>query len=342
MGTVGEPASVEREPRAESTSRPADREAGPMPAPGLSGISPARVLAMQRAIGNQATARWLESVQRRSGRSRPETQESAESDLARRLARDASDEAKTDAPKDDAAKTSADPKLSHYRFEIKAWIPIVHVPDPEELLHRANFPLPDKTVLTGYDSEYRGDGHTEYEGGYRVFNTVEFDWDGQAITNIVIPPVAHFGTSHRDWTATLQRNKDLTSGAEVWTTKGTDEATTDHAVTNDFKKPAEVDLGMHSPNPLTIFPAPDIDADYSLFVSANWNPSLQRFEDTVTVRWSTDFMPNHGYRVFRDGALVKEHIVRQLPHPPSAAEIAVWLTSKDNGGADMFDVPRAQ
>jgi hypothetical protein len=83
-----------------------------------------------------------------------------------------------------------------------------------------------------------------------------------------------------------------------------------------------------SPNPLTLFPAPDIDADYTLFISRDFG------EDTITVRWSTDFMPNHGSRIEKNGIELKQRIVNALPGPLSAPEIALRLHSKTNGGAD--------
>lgn len=87
-------------------------------------------------------------------------------------------------------------------------------------------------------------------------------------------------------------------------------------------------MGMASPNPLTLFPAPDIDADYTLFISRDFG------EDTITVRWSTDFMPNHGFRVVKNGIELKQRIVNALPGPLSSLEIALRLNSKTNGGAD--------
>jgi Domain of unknown function (DUF4157) len=233
---------------------------------------------------------------------------------------------------DSAAGETAPAQVApvHYRFEIKAWIPFPQVPDPEEPVQEAGFRLTHLDWdVQDYASQYRGDGHGGYDGSYRVLQVAEFDWDGKAISKLTFPSVAHFGTSHRDFSVSVR----TTGSAENWRLfKATAVATTDHTVTSATPSRQEVDLGMSSPNPLTVFPAPNIDADYSFFISQD------TFNiETVTVRWTTDLMPNHGYRVVRNGAVVKEHIVNTLAAPPSSAEIFVRLNSKSNGGADTFE-----
>jgi hypothetical protein len=220
---------------------------------------------------------------------------------------------------------------THYRFEIKAWIPFPQVPDPEELLHEIGFRLAHSDQrVDNYASQYRGDGHSGYAGSYRVFQIAEFDWNGVQVSNVTFPSIAHFGTSHRDFSAEL--TSLLTFPPRSTFIKEEESATVDHAVTNSLTGHQEIDLGMSSPNPLTLAPAPDIDADYSFFISQDTFGI-----ETVTVRWTTDFMPNHGFRVMRDGVVVMERIVNALPGPVSAAEIFVRLNSKSNGGAVTFE-----
>jgi hypothetical protein len=232
------------------------------------------------------------------------------------------------APAQDQALTGA---VEKYRFEIKAWIPFAHVPDPEEPLHEIDFRLSHSERVSDYTSQYRGDGHAGYEGSYRVLQAVEFDWDGVKISKVTFPGVAHFGTSHRDFSATLTEQFAFPPTSRF--VHDTDIATVGHAVSGAQTGPQAVDIGMASPNPLTIGPSPDIDADYSFFISRD------PFGDTITVRWSTDFMPNHGFRVSRNGTVVKEKIVNALPGAVSSPEIFIRLNSKSNGGADMFTPP---
>lgn len=222
-------------------------------------------------------------------------------------------------------------KSAHYRFEIKAWIPLPSVPDPEEpvrdLAFRLNHP---NDFVENFNSQYRGDTHSEYKGSFRVFQVAEFDWDGVRISNLTFPTEIHFGTSHREFSAFLTTMFEFPKRTRF--VHGVEVATVDHSVRGSSASPQEVDLGMSSPNPLTIIPAPDIDADYSIFISQDTFGI-----ETVTVRWTTDFMPNHGFRVLRNGTVVQERIVNALPGPVSSAEILIRLNSKSNGGAVTFE-----
>jgi len=254
----------------------------------------ASVLSLQRAAGNAAVASLLQR---------------------------ADDEQK--------APAAASP---HYRFEIKAWIPFAHVPDPEEPAHnvafRASQPL--TTMVDDYTSEYRGDDHKGYAGGFRVFQVAEFDWDGSAMKNVKFPDETHYGTTHRDWTAHVHGIGDPPK--EV---TGVEAKTVDKAVSGKKENDRQVNLGMKSGNPLTIGPAPDIDADWSIFMSQDASTLGQ---ETATVRWTTDTMPNHGFRVLRNGAVVKEKVVNALPATvPGVLDIAVRLNSKTNGGSETFE-----
>jgi hypothetical protein len=238
-------------------------------------------------------------------------------------------------PDAQAVDAQAGPELVHYRFEIKAWIPFGQVADPEEVLHDLAFRAtqPWNVAVDSYASQYRGDAHPTYPGSFRVFTAVEFNWDGSRMVNVQFPAdETHFGESHRDWAAEVHDIGGLASPPRA--VRGTDAATTDHQVTGSVNGSQEVDLGMSSPNPLTIAPAPNIDADYSLFISQD--PSTMGIE-TLTVRWTTDFMPNHGFRVLRNGVVLREQIVNALATPPSAPEIFVRLNSKSNGGAVTFE-----
>jgi hypothetical protein len=96
---------------------------------------------------------------------------------------------------------------------------------------------------------------------------------------------------------------------------------------------------MSSANPATIAPSPDIDADYSLFMSRD-----EIFGHTeATVRWSADLMPNHGFRVAKNGVIVTEKVVNDvstrgidLLSPTGAVAIGLWLNSKSAGGSQNF------
>jgi peptidoglycan hydrolase-like protein with peptidoglycan-binding domain len=218
-------------------------------------------------------------------------------------------------------------KVDHYIWEIKAWIPLAQVPDPEEALQEARFRLAHLgDEVSAYHSQYRGDAHAGYAGSARVIHRVEFDWDGTRVSNFAVTPLQHFGTTHREFSALVNPIGGVRSRA----IRDQESGTTDRAVSESHPNPSEVRMGMASPNPLTLFPAPDIDADYTLFISRDFG------EDTITVRWSTDLMPNHGFRVEKNGNDLKERVVNALPGPLLAPEIFLRLTSKANGGADTI------
>src|SRR4029079_2358596 len=69
---------------------------------------------------------------------------------------------------------------------------------PRKLETKMMQAIPGLAQPTGYTSNYRGDGHAGYDGGHRAMQAVEFDWDGQGVTNVTLPSMAHFGASHRD------------------------------------------------------------------------------------------------------------------------------------------------
>src|SRR5262249_27616076 len=123
-------------------------------------------------------------------------------------------------------------------------------------------------------------------------------------------------------------------GEEPKPVTGAESKTVDKAVSGKKENDRQVNLGMASGNPLTISPAPDIDADYSIFMSQD--ASTLGLE-TATVRWSTDRMPNHGFRVLRNGTVVKEKVVNSLPSSVSVTDIFVRLNSKTNGGSETFE-----
>lgn len=234
----------------------------------------------------------------------------------------------------------------HYRLEAKAWIPQFHVVDPEAPLgitailgvspraleKRMLDSMPPNSQPTGYESHYRGDSHSGYDGAYRVLQAIELDWDGEKIQNVTVPSVAHIGASHRDVRIHYFDLRALAS-RDV---EDSETATATGAVTHESTD-REVHIGIHSANPLTVVPSPDIDADISLFLSSD--PTFGTEE--VTVRWTTDLMPSHGFQLIRDGAEVATQVTNDISGmtptgPGAAAEIFIRLNSKANAGARSF------
>ncbi|MFL6076575.1 MAG: hypothetical protein ACJ73S_24545 [Mycobacteriales bacterium] len=235
---------------------------------------------------------------------------------------------------------------THYRLEAKAWIPQFHVVDPEAILGVTTIlgrspraletkmlaGLPPGSQPTGYLSYYRGDNHVEYDGSHRILQVIEFDWDGSKISNITLPEIAHFGDSHRDVSI---RYFDVRALDTRWM-EDTESATATAAVVHESGD-REVSIGIHSANPLTISPSPDVDADLGVFLSSD--PTFGTEE--LTLRWSTDLMPSHGFRLIRNGVEIATEITNDISGitatgPAAAAEVFVRLNSKSNGGARTF------
>ena len=79
-----------------------------------------------------------------------------------------------------------------YKIVLKAFIPYPLAADPEQNILRAPAAAVEVAswggFLTSYTSVYHGDDHLPYDGAtvddYRVRRWLEFDWDGDAISNI--------------------------------------------------------------------------------------------------------------------------------------------------------------
>jgi hypothetical protein len=292
---------------------------------------PDRLLALQRAAGNRAVTSLVRTgatVQRQD--TAPATSQTNDAGVVSGV----------------AAPGATTPSKRHYRLEAKAWIPQFHVVDPEAPLgitailgvspraleKRMLRTMPPGSQPTGYESHYRGDSHTAYDGGYRVLQAIEFDWDGEKIHNVSVPAIVHFGASHRD---VRIRYFDLRA-LDSRDAEDTESATATGTVTQQSTD-REVHIGIHSANPLTAAPSPDIDADVSLFLSSD--PTFGTEE--VTVRWTTDLMPSHGFRLIRDDTEIATQITNDISGitptgPGAAAEIFIRLNSKANTGARSF------
>ncbi len=234
---------------------------------------------------------------------------------------------------EDAA--AAAPKLDRYRFEIKAWIPVPQVVDPEAPLREAAELVIGVGSVKSLESHYHGDGHAGYEGEYRVCTAIEFDWDGQKMSNAQIVKMANFGQTIRFFSIV----EGGPFGGDEKIRTGQEARTASAAVRGGLDNDRTVSLGMSSANPVTIAPSPDIDADYLLFMSQDEITG----QTEATVRWTTDLMPNHGFRVTKNGAVVAEKVVNDvlarginLDSNLGALAIGLWLNSKSNGGAEAF------
>ncbi len=217
-------------------------------------------------------------------------------------------------------------KPSHYRIELKAWIPHDKVVDPEEPIRKGNYldTLSLPTSLVGlnyvYSSRYHGDNHAAYSGDYRVLSSVEFDYDGTSISGF--KHIGTYGESIRYWDAEVKL-----LGRSVYKTTG-DERKTASAATSGSPLGKGFSMGIASANPLTIFPAPDINSN----LDGSFDSSGQ-----LSLNYKTDLFPSHGVQVQKDGVLIHTSIVNDASGvnalgPTGAANVGTRLIAQVNTG----------
>jgi hypothetical protein len=217
-------------------------------------------------------------------------------------------------------------KPSHYRIELKAWIPHNKVVDPEEPIRKGNYldtlSLPSSLVGLNYvySSRYHGDNHASYTGDYRVLSSVEFDYDGTSISGF--KHIGTYGESIRYWDAEVKL-----LGRSVYKTTG-DERKTASAATSGSPLGNGFSMGIASANPLTIFPAPDINSN----LDGSFDSSGQ-----LSLNYKTDLFPSHGVQVQKDGVLIHTSIVNDASGvnalgPTGAANVGTRLIAQVNTG----------
>jgi len=182
---------------------------------------------------------------------------------------------------------------THYRIDMKAWIPQATVVDPELPIsvpysvaaiihHPCHVPSLFLVPFTTVNTQYRGDGHAGFDGSYRVMSSVEFDWDGRRMLNTAVPGDAHFGTTHLIGTYSNFVN---TTTCELASDTAT-AATTASASGSSFA------VSYSAANPVVRVPAPPIDGETTGTVAG---------DGTIKFHFRTDLFPSHGVRVSKDG-----------------------------------------
>lgn len=231
-----------------------------------------------------------------------------------------------------AAQLLASVNTTHYRIDMKAWIPQKLVVDPEQpitvpwvlgaIIHSpCHTPAPFLIPFTNVSTRYKGDGHAGFDGSYRVMSSVEFDWDGKQILNPKEPPDPHYGTTHLIGTYTNFLNTTTCDLASATATTATMSSASGSSFTVNYS----------SANPVTRLPAPPIDGETKGTVGS---------DGTVTFHFRTDLFPSHGVRVTKNGAPQLTDIVNNAACLPNAAVtgltgavvIALGLTSETNQG----------
>jgi hypothetical protein len=227
-----------------------------------------------------------------------------------------------------ASEKAANGNVDHYGIELRAWIPQASVVDPLESANRyKDAPL----IPVKYESQYRGDNHTIYDGSSRASSEVEFDYnkDTGEMTNFRVKDSENnISATSRDWSWTATAT-DVITGAGVEEAKGSgrvygqqtdsDSFSMGFSATNrvqDEKIPGDLDT-------------PSIDSRLDGSISANG--------EIMTLKYDTDLFPSHGLRVIKNGEEVLTGIVRDASGVPTqgvlgAGSIFIGLTSQVNEG----------
>jgi len=232
-------------------------------------------------------------------------------------------------------------EVRSYVIELKAWIPHEKVVDPEEqvrvtdwldtLTDVANtaikaFPLA-VTLEYEFESHYRGDNHAGYKGSYRVLATLQFDWDGHAISGV--KSSGDYGETHRDWKAEAwieALRKKLTT---IFSSGGSEK---DRAKSKTWGKAKgnSFELGFSSGNPVVMVQAlcPNIDSVITGTIAPNGD---------LTIKYKTDMFPSHGLKVSINGVPDAVYVLNDASGvvalgPAGITVITVGLTSQGNTG----------
>lgn len=223
-----------------------------------------------------------------------------------------------------------------YKIELKAWIPKDHVVDPTNPL-----PMPYDLVVrpgcytpptaleragTMVTTQFRGDGHTGYDGTYRVRPWVSFAWNGYHISNFnKSDDPSDYGTTHLDWTYKI---------GDTVSARCTTEGTATTATIGSQVGENAFELAIESPNPMVIG-APDIDSHVTGQIDSS---------DAIHFKYLTDLFPSHGVQVYRNNELLATEIVNDpsclsdslMLSPVGALVVLAGLTSPTNQGT--FDI----
>jgi hypothetical protein len=225
--------------------------------------------------------------------------------------------------------------LDHYKLTIQAWIPFDEVVDPLNptaltkaaavalginLCDFATLMVPGLGSIV--EDTFQGDGHSGFDGGYRVQQTLAFDWDGQKIQNF--------------------------SGQAVWGAT--------HRLITQFPFPAQPDHRIHCVQTATANSSAIGQQLSDITFHANISTGIplipkappivvavagdMKPDGSVHLVYQTTEFPSIGIRVERDGTILDTNIVSDAaclqPHqvlgPLGAIKLFRGLTHVDNFG----------
>ncbi|GAA0730584.1 hypothetical protein Drose_27140 [Dactylosporangium roseum] len=205
-----------------------------------------------------------------------------------------------------------------YRIELRAWIPQEAVVDP---IHPVPLPLQanslDSRSACGYvggplvqSSTFSGDDHVGYDGStagtvkpFRGQISTEFIWDGTSISGFTAG-TGEYGTSHRVFRLTKDGDTSTCEAVQ----------TADRAASTRQLNPATVRLTLSTAMPMIAL-SPTIDSDLLVgFSNAR----------KLTVYAHTDMFPSHGFRIYKNDAIIYTRVTRNVSCVPVLGWPGFW------------------
>jgi hypothetical protein len=193
-------------------------------------------------------------------------------------------------------------RLHHFVVEARSWIPlerIVHplFPSPRTWAESVKIPLNvmspncllppvEERNFTEVSATFRGDNHTGFDGTYRLAHRIEFDYDGQSITNFTATPhFAHVGATHEDKRFTVIGMAEPHPARECTRTGLAPDQGNASSGAREFQ------LTYRGSNPLVAGSPPIIHTVEGLI----------RDNGVVAIKYTVTNFPSSGVRVTRDG-----------------------------------------
>jgi hypothetical protein len=212
--------------------------------------------------------------------------------------------------------------ITHFSVELKAWIPHPSIVDPENPIvlpyfaYRRCAALPFAQSLVALTaSRAAGDNHASYDGSARVRSALEFDFDGQKITNSQA-----IGALGRSWLMIVHVNPAAASTLAACSVPRQQTCCVSAASTS----PQGFFVNYAAKYPFTPpVVTPAIDGRIDVVVA----PA----DGSLRIQYSVNWFPSHGVQVIRDGKTLATAIVNDASCiPQSSVEGAV-------GFATVFD-----
>jgi hypothetical protein len=189
-------------------------------------------------------------------------------------------------------------------------------------------PPEDEQAFTFVSATFRGDGHKGFDGTYRLADRIEFDYDGQSISNFTVTPgFAHVGATHEDKRYTVVGMADPHPAQECTRVRTAPDRSAATASGRTFQ------VSYRGSIPL-VPAAPDI---------VHAIDGLLRDNGTIAIKYTVTNFPSSGLRVTRDGVEIANVMTNDASCLPEAsvqgyggaARLFYGLTTTRTGAFDI-------